>query len=150
MGGSAAALLDRGLVMAQTAVALVLVVSAGLFVNSLRNLWTQDTGYDRRNVLMFSIDTRLVGQRGLAAMQTYQRVLEELRAYPAAQSVTVSTVRPVSSTYYFIDRVTSVGDRVLSSDASIRDRLQSARPGLLPDDGHAPGRRTGLRVARRA
>ena len=135
VGGRRRRWVDRVLVMSQTAVALVLVVSAGLFVNSLRNLWAQDTGYDRRNVLMFSIDARLAGQRGLAAMQTYQRVLEQLRAYPAAQSVSMSTVRPVSSTYYFIDRVTSVGDRVLSADAPIRVAYNQLGPGYFQTMG---------------
>lgn len=131
VGGRRRRWVDRALVMSQTAVALVLVVTAGLFVNSLRNLWAQDTGYDRSNVLMFSIDARLAGQRDLAAMQTYQRVLEQLRAYPAARSVSVSTVRPVSSTYYLIDRVTSVGDSALSSDAAIRVAFNQLGPGYF-------------------
>ena len=42
-------------------VALVLIVCAGLFLRSLQQLWTQETGYDRRNVLMFSIDAGHTG-----------------------------------------------------------------------------------------
>ena len=46
-------LLERTLVASQTAVSLVLLVFAALFVRSLQNLWAQDPGYDRTNVVMF-------------------------------------------------------------------------------------------------
>jgi predicted permease len=120
LGGRGRRLLDRGLVVSQTAVALVLVVCTGLFLRSLQNLWAQDTGYDRHNVQMFSIDSRLIGKRGPEALQVYRRVLDELRAIPAARAVTVSTVRPVSDSYYLIDRVTRIGDRALTSDDAVR------------------------------
>ena len=80
VGGARRRWFERSLVMAQTAVALVLVVAASLLLHSLARLWTQETGYDRRNVLMFSVDARLSGQRGEAAQQSYRRVLEELQA----------------------------------------------------------------------
>jgi hypothetical protein len=68
-------------------------------------------------------------------MHSYQRVLDHLRAYPAARSVSMSTVRPVSSTYYLIDRVTSVGDSVLSSDAAIRVAFNQLGPGYFQTMG---------------
>jgi predicted permease len=131
VGGRRRRLLDRALVVSQTALALVLVVCAGLFLRTLQNLWSQETGYDRRNILMFSIDAGLVGQRGPVARDIYQRVLDELGAIPAARSVTVSTVRPVSDTYYLIDRVTSVGDRSLGSESAIRIAQNHLGPGYF-------------------
>src|SRR5439155_25676065 len=48
--------LDRILVPAQLALSLALLVGAGLFVRSLQKLWAIAPGYDRKNVLMFSLD----------------------------------------------------------------------------------------------
>ena len=62
-------LLDRSLVVLQTALALVVVMCAGLFIRSLQNLWTQETGYDRSNLLMLSIDAGLIGTRGPQAQR---------------------------------------------------------------------------------
>src|SRR5947209_14752263 len=93
--------LDRSLVALQMALSLGLLVTAGLFLRSLVNIWALDTGYDRHNVLMFSIDARLAGRRGEDVANTYRRVLEEIRNIPGTQSVTAAAVRPVSDAYYF-------------------------------------------------
>ena len=53
--------IDRTLIATQVALSLMLLIGAGLFLRTLSQLWAQDTGYDRRNVLMFSIDARLNG-----------------------------------------------------------------------------------------
>ena len=56
-------MLDRGLVASQVALSLVLLVAAGLFLRTLGNLRAQDPGYNRGNVLMFSVDPRLAGKK---------------------------------------------------------------------------------------
>ncbi len=129
--------LDRTLVVSQTAVALVLVVCAGLFLRSLQQLWTQETGYDRHNVLMFSIDAGLIGQRGPEARQTYQRVLDELRAVPAARAVSVSIVRPVSDLYTLVHRVTRAGNDAWPGDDAIRVAVDQLGPGYFETMGIA-------------
>jgi predicted permease len=119
-GGRERRLLDRALVASQVALSLALLVVAGLFVRSLGNLWAQETGYDRHGVLMFSVDSRLAGKKGDEVPATYRRLLDEMRALPGAQSVSLSAVRPVSDTYYFVDAVTTVGEKVLPEDQPIR------------------------------
>jgi predicted permease len=131
VGGRRRRLLDRGLVTTQTAVALVLIVCAGLFLRSLQQLWTQGTGYDRRNVLMFSIDAGHSGKRGAEARQIYRRVLEELQIMPAAQAVTLSIVRPVSDLYTLVDRVTPAGGRLLPADAAVQTVVDLLAPGYF-------------------
>lgn len=127
--------LDRSLVVAQTALALVVVMCAGLFIRSLQNLWTQETGYDRSNVLMLSIDAGLTGTRGPKALELYRRVLDELRTVPGAQSVSVSTVRPVSNSYYLIDVVNQVGDQRFTPEAAIRVAFNQLGPGYFATTG---------------
>lgn len=131
VGGRRQRLTDRALVTLQTAVALVLVVCAGLFVRSLQQLWNQDTGYDRRNVLLFSVDAGLIGQRGAEARLTYQRVLDEVRTIPAARAASVSIVRPVSDRYTLVDRVTQVSGRPLPGEGAVRAAVDVVAPGYF-------------------
>lgn len=124
-------LLDRTLVGSQVALSLMLLVFAGLFVRSLQNLWAVDTGYDRSNVLMFSVDARLAGKRGAEIPGTYRRLLDRLATLPAARAVSVSSVRPVSDSYYFIGTVTSVGDKTRPDDRPIRIAFNNVSPGYF-------------------
>jgi predicted permease len=119
-GGRQRRVLDRTLVASQVALSLILLVGAGLFLRSLQNLWAQDTGYNRQNVLMFSVDARLAGRRGADVPNTYRRLLDHLREVRGAQFVTMSAVRPVSDSYYFVDVFAEVGGRIFSGDQRIR------------------------------
>ena len=130
-GGRQRRLLDRGLVAAQVALSLVLLVAAGLFVRTLENLWSQNPGYARQNVLMFSIDPRLAGKTGDAVRTTYHAVLESLKTVPGAQSATVSAVRPVSDNYYFIDSFNAIGDKTLPPDQAVRVAYNMVAPGYF-------------------
>lgn len=126
--GGARRLLDRALVACQVALSLVLLVAAGLFLRTLGNLWAQDTGYDRRDILMFSVDAHLAGKRGIDVPVIYQRLLDQLAQIPAARSVTVSSVRPVSDGYYFVDGVLAIGDRRLPEGQAVRVAYNNVGP----------------------
>ena len=127
-GGRQRRLLDRSLVAAQVALSLILLVAAGLFLRTLGNLWAQDPGYDRHNVLMFSVDSRLAGRRGDDIPRTYRRVLDELKDVPGAQAVTMSAVRPVSDDYYFITSFQQVGGKTLTQEQRIRAAFNHVAP----------------------
>lgn len=130
-GGRQRRILDRALVASQVALSLVLLVAAGLFLRTLGNLWAQDPGYDRQNVLMFSVDAHLAGRKGPTVPNTYRRLLDELRAVPGAQSVSLSAVRPVSDSYYFVDSIRDVGDKTLSNEERIRVAYNNIAPGYF-------------------
>jgi predicted permease len=130
-GGRRSRVLDRALVASQVALSLVLLVAAGLFLRTLGKLWAQDPGYSRQNVLMFSIDPRLAGKKGDEVPRSYQRVLDELEALPAAESVTMSAVRPVSDNYYFITSFREVGGKTLTAEQRIRAAFNHVAPGYF-------------------
>ena len=134
-GGPRRRLLDRTLVASQVGLSLVLLVAAGLFLRTLEKLWSQDPGYDRRNVLMFSVDARLAGKKGDDVPQVYRRLLEELRTGAGAQAVSFSAVRPVSDSYYFITSYSEVGDKILSREARIRCAYNVVAPGFFSTIG---------------
>jgi predicted permease len=55
--GSARGTLARSLIVGQIALSVLLLVVAGLFVRSLIHLTSIDTGFDKHNVLLFSLDS---------------------------------------------------------------------------------------------
>src|SRR6185295_1607644 len=79
---------NKLLVVTQVALSLFLLIGAGLFVRSLRNLRTVDVGMNYQNLLQFSLDT---GDVYNAQQRTdlYKRVLERLDALPGATSATL-------------------------------------------------------------
>ena len=84
------------LVGAQVAVALVLLVGAGLLIRSFSTLSRVDTGIDTRNLLAF--DIFLSGSRaGAPARQVafYDDLLRELRALPGVRSAGAAVTLPI-------------------------------------------------------
>ena len=61
-------LLSKSLVVAQVAMSLLLLISAGLFLRTLHNLQNVTLGFNSENLLLFSVDPNLLGYKdaGLA------------------------------------------------------------------------------------
>ena len=80
--------LGRWLVACQVALSVLLLVGAGLFVQTLRNLTRVDVGFAADGLLQVSIDTRGAGYgRGqVGALQ--RRLLDRVAAVPGVRSVT--------------------------------------------------------------
>jgi predicted permease len=83
--------LARSLIVGQIAVSVVLLVVAGLFVRSLIHLSDIDTGFDRHNVLIFSLDSSTANlPRGTAAeirsVQLQEQIEDRVRNIPGVQA----------------------------------------------------------------
>jgi predicted permease len=79
----------RFLIASQVGLSVLLLVGAGLFLQTLRNLTRVDVGFNPDNLLQVSIDTRGAGYRdGEAAGAVYRLVLERVAAIPGVASVT--------------------------------------------------------------
>jgi len=92
-GSSAASrsLLSRGLVVMQVALSLLLLVGAGLFVRTLRNLQRVDVGFNTQNLLLFGVSPGLIGYKDERLVQLYGRMMERLDALPGAPKVTFTS-----------------------------------------------------------
>src|SRR5262249_5687121 len=78
------------LIGTQGALSLFLLVGAGLFVRSLRNLKNLDTGFDREDVALFSLN--VPGGYTLAQrVNLYQQTLERLESLPGARSASLAS-----------------------------------------------------------
>ena len=85
-------LLSRGLVILQVSLSLLLLIGAGLFLRTLVNLQRVDLGFNTRNLLIFSVQPRLIGYKDESMAQLYQRLAERLEAVPGVQKVTFSGI----------------------------------------------------------
>ncbi len=89
-GGRMRPTLGKGLVIAQAAISLMLLVGAGLFVRTLRNLMTEDLGFDRTHLLLFSIDASRAGYKGESLANFYQEMQRRIEAIPGVRSASMS------------------------------------------------------------
>jgi predicted permease len=66
---------------------LLLLVGAGLFVRTLRNLKSLDLGFTPDHLITFKIDPKLAGYSKDQTPRLYQRVLEGVQRLPGVRSV---------------------------------------------------------------
>jgi predicted permease len=89
MGGGRVSL-GKVLVAAQIAISLLLLIGAGLFLRTLRNLERVQLGYAREKLILIDIDSTTAGYHDATAAALYLRLLDEIRAIPGVHSATFS------------------------------------------------------------
>ena len=88
--------LSSGLVVAQVALSLVLVVAAGLFVRTFASLATLHLGFDRDRVLIVNVNSLRTEIPAAARLQTWEQIRQRVAAVPGVVAASVSFVTPVS------------------------------------------------------
>jgi macrolide transport system ATP-binding/permease protein len=83
--------LGHSLVVAQIAVSLLLLITAGLFVRTLSNLRSVSLGFNRENLLLFRVNAWQAGFRDVALARFYDTLLDRLRAIPGVRKASLST-----------------------------------------------------------
>ncbi len=83
--------LARSLIVGQIALSIVLLMAAGLFVRSLVNLSSVDTGFDKHNVLVFSLDSSTANlphksPDGIRSVRLQEQIESSVRNIPRVQS----------------------------------------------------------------
>ena len=87
----------RGLVVAQVALSLLLLIGAGLFVRSLSNLAAIDPGFAPERLLTFSVNPSLNGYDLGRRMETLARIQQEIAAMPGVRSLSLAEVGLMTS-----------------------------------------------------
>jgi predicted permease len=88
--------LRSALVVAQVAVSLLLIVTAGLFVRSLEKALRVDPGFDAHHLVAATFDLGKVGYSPDESAAFERRLLDEVQAIPGVQSAAFSSVLPLS------------------------------------------------------
>jgi len=78
------------LVVAQVALSLLLLVVAGLFVRSFRNLSQTNLGYDRDHIVQFDTNALTYGYQRAEVFPLYDQILQRLRAIPGVRGASLS------------------------------------------------------------
>ena len=90
--------LRRSLIAAQIALATVLLVAAGLLVQSLVNTLSADLGFATKRALLASVELPRAGATDERSLATFQSALERVRAVPGVESATLTTSLPLNRT----------------------------------------------------
>jgi len=113
-GRTARSRLSRTLIVAQVAMSLLLLVGAGLFVRTLQNLNRIDAGFNRENLLIFSIAPRYdPTRRGML----YRQITESINALAGVHSVS-SSQHPLLAGYYSSIKIALPGSPSQEADQS--------------------------------
>ena len=94
--GSSRFNLGKALVTVQVALSLVLLVGAGLFLSTLRNLFAVDAGFNQHQVLAITANLQQAAVPKDQRARTYREILERLRALPNVVSASNSALAPIS------------------------------------------------------
>lgn len=88
--------LRRGLVVAQVALALVLLVAAGLFVRTLTHAYSVDTGFSRREAVLASFDVSALRLDDTTGRAMLDAMVARVAALPTVERASLADLVPLS------------------------------------------------------
>ena len=107
----------KTLVAGQLAFALVLLVAAGLFVQTLAQLQAKGPGFETNNLMMFSLDPTAVGRTPAQAERIMREVLRRVQELPEVERAAVANTQMLSGG-------TTSGNVTIESDGRlVTDRI---------------------------
>ncbi len=87
--------LRSGLLVAQVALTVVLIIGAGLFTRSLRNVEGQNFGFDPVHTLLVTIDLRAAGYTRAQINAVHMQILARLEALPGIEAAAATVAHPL-------------------------------------------------------
>jgi predicted permease len=87
--------LRSALIFVQVALSLPLLIGAGLFLHSLRNLRGIDPGYEKQNVFLANLNPSLNGYPTGRVQSLYSGLLDRVRALPEVRAASLTTCSPI-------------------------------------------------------
>jgi predicted permease len=128
-GAGGSLFLRKGLVTAQVALSFLLLFGAGLFVRSLQNLKSTETGVALDNLITFQLAPALSGYDEQRASNLYVALLERLRAAPGVQAAGLATVPILSGDEW--DSSTSVEGHRAKDGEDMQAFMNALSPGYF-------------------
>lgn len=122
--------LRQGLVVAQVALAMVLLVSAGLFIRTLQAARTVDTGFAARDGFVGALDLQAGNYDDTTGRLLYRRVVDEVRGLPGVTAVAVGQRLPLTMTDSS-DRAVDVEGYQAAPNEEMTVYYQSIGPGYF-------------------
>jgi predicted permease len=128
-GAGGSLFLRKGLVTAQVALSFLLLFGAGLFVRSLQNLKTTETGVALDNLVTFQLAPALSGYTNERAVLFYTQLLERLRSAPGIKSAALTMIPILSGDEW--DSSTSVEGHKPADGENMQAFMNALSPGYF-------------------
>jgi predicted permease len=125
--------LRKGLVAAQVALSFLLLFGAGLFVRSLQNLQTTDTGVQMDNLITFRLSPALSGYDNPRTVNLYNELLDRLQSTPGIKSAAHANVSILSGDEW--DSTTSVEGHQSKDGEDMQAFMNALSPGYFQTMG---------------
>jgi predicted permease len=127
-GGLKRQRLQRGLVVAQIAVSVVLLTGAGLLTRTMLELAEVNTGLTSEEVLTMEVPLSGGGRSDADAKAMYERMRYEIDAIPGVEEVGVGSVMPLRNSGGFMLEIKAEGRPLASGEAQPRAEWRTASP----------------------
>jgi predicted permease len=125
--------LRKGLVSAQVALSFLLLFGAGLFVRSLQNLQTTDTGVEMTNLVTFRLSPALSGYGDQQTVNFYSELLDRLRGAAGVKSAAFAAVSLLAGDEW--DSTTSVEGHKSKDGEDMQAFMNALSPGYFDTMG---------------
>jgi predicted permease len=132
-GSGGSLFLRKGLVAAQVALSFLLLFGAGLFVRSLQNLQTTDTGMQMDNLITFRLSPALSGYEHQQTNNFYTELLDRLRSSPGVRSAGLASVSLLAGDEW--DSTTSVEGHQAKDGEDMQAFMNAVSPGYFETMG---------------
>lgn len=125
--------MSRGLVIAQMALSIVLLVSAGLFLRNLKAATELDKGFDSDNVLVADVDPGLQGYPRGRTEEFYRTIAQRMETRPGVKGVGLIDAMPLG--LYQTDWNVGVPGYTPRPDESMSIYVATVSPGYFAASG---------------
>ena len=132
-GSGGSLFLRKGLVVAQVALSFLLLFGAGLFVRSLQNLKTTDTGVTLDNLITFQLAPALNGYDADRTVNFYEELLDRLRPMAGVKSAGLAVVPILAGDEW--DNSTSVEGHTPQDGENMQAFMNALSPGYFETMG---------------
>ncbi|HSE52502.1 MAG TPA: ABC transporter permease [Gemmatimonadales bacterium] len=119
--------LQRGLVVAQIAVSVVLLTGAGLLTRTMLQLSEVDTGLEPENVLTMEVPPSSYGQNNAVTVARYEEMRNQISALPGVKDVAVGSVIPLRAAGFMLE-VKAEGRAMAPNEPMPRAENRTASP----------------------
>ena len=133
-GSGGSVFLRKGLVTAQVALSFLLLFGAGLFVRSLQNLKSTDTGFrDIDNLVTFQVSPALNGYTAARASHFYDELVRNLDSIPGVKSAALAEQAVLAGDEW--DSTIAVEDHQVKDGEDMQAFMNAITPGYFRTTG---------------
>jgi putative ABC transport system permease protein len=132
-GGAAGVRFRKALVVAQVTISVLLLVGAGLFVRTLRNLRLVDLGLNTEHLIAFNLNPGLSGYTSERTKELYKRLVERLRGEAGVQSAAFASMGVLEGNEW--DSSVVIEGYQAKADENVDPHCNSISPGYFQTMG---------------